>query len=223
MPACLTAAAAAATVAGGGVKAYGAYEAGQAEQGADKYNAAIATENANIALKNAGFASAAGEAQVATSEMRTKAGVGATKVNQAAGNIDVNSGSAVNVRSSEESLGALDALNLRSNAVREAYGYETKAASDEATAKLDIASGKQAALAGEINAGATLLTAAGSAGSSVANFNTQGSVPGGGTPTPSTAAPTNSAWAAYMSGSSNMTAGELDPNNPNGYGTGVQW
>ncbi len=60
--------------------------------------------------------------------MKTRGQVGAIEASQAASNITVGSGSAVDVRSSAAEMGELDALTIRSNAEKQAYGYQTQAA-----------------------------------------------------------------------------------------------
>lgn len=57
--------------------------------------------------------------------------MGAIKAAEAAGNVDVNSGSAVDVQSSAAALGELNAITIRGNAAKEAYGYETQSTSFE--------------------------------------------------------------------------------------------
>ena len=58
----------------------------------------------------------------------------------------------------------LSAQTIRSNAARQAYGFETQSASATGQANEDIFTGQQAAEAGDIGAGADLLKGAGQAG-----------------------------------------------------------
>lgn len=119
------------------VQGVSAYEQGQAASKASAYNAKIAANNAQIATQNAQYAGAEGEANTAAAELKNRAQVGAIKTAQAANGVDVNSGSAVNVRSSQAELGELNALNIRANAARQAYGYETQSMSATAQQQLD--------------------------------------------------------------------------------------
>lgn len=144
--------------------ALGAFEQGQSTASADKYNGQIALANSQIATRNAVQASEAGEIQAANSEMRTRANAGAIKTNQAASGVDVNKGSAVDVQQSEDQLGKLDALTIRSNAAKQAYGYETQSFSDTAQSELDKSAATNAATAGDIGAGSTLLGQGSNAG-----------------------------------------------------------
>ncbi len=154
--------------------AVGSLEQGQAQAEAAKYNANIEKQNAAISLQNANIAGQAGEAQAAKQEMRTRAEVGAIKANQAAAGIDVNQGSAVDVRSSASELGQLDAMTIRSNAARQAYGYRNQAASETAASTLSDYTAKNASTAGAIGAASTFLGGAAQAGSNWMKYQLQG-------------------------------------------------
>jgi len=152
------------TVAAIGAQALGSIAQGKQQAASAKYNAAIQENNATIARQNATFAGQEGAANAAIEQQKTRATVGAIKTAQAANNIDVNTGSAVDVRSSASELGELNAINIRSNAARSAYGYQTQASSDEAQAQLDRQEAKYDTKAGYIKAGTTLLGEAATAG-----------------------------------------------------------
>lgn len=157
-----------------GVGAYGAYQTGQAEKASSLYNARISQQNAAIATQNMNIAGQAGAAQAGMSEQRTRATTGAIKANQAASGIDVNSGSAVAVQSSASELGELDALTIRSNATREAYGYEQQAHSLNAQSNLDKFEAANDSTAGAINATSTFLGGAGNAANEFAKYRMAG-------------------------------------------------
>lgn len=156
---------AAASLVGGAVSALGSVETASAQEKAAQYQAQVAANNQKLATQNAAQAEAAGSTAVEQQGLKTKAEVGAIKAAQAASNIDVNQGSAVDVRSSAAELGELDALTIRSNAEKQAYGYQTQAqsfAGQEALAKSQAA---QAPIAGAIGAfGSILSGASGAAG-----------------------------------------------------------
>ena len=84
--------------------------------------------------------------------------------------VSVNTGSAADVRAGTEMLGLSDALTIRSNAAKEAYGQEVAATSDIAQANLDRAEGEQAETAGDIGAAGSLLSGASTAGGQYAKF-----------------------------------------------------
>lgn len=166
-------------VAGAGISGFGAYEKGQSEQqqfdaqaaNAD-YQSQVAANNALIANQNVAMTEQAGVAKEAAQGMKTAASVGTIKAAQGASGIDVNTGSAAQVREAAAELGAQDALTIRSNTAREAYGYEVASTSDTASSKLLTSeagqareAGDNAAEAGDISALGTFLSGASSVGS----------------------------------------------------------
>lgn len=152
------------TVAAVGMQALGSIAQGNAAAKSANYNAAIASNNAQIATNNATLAAQQGAANAGIEQQKTRATVGAIKAAQAANGVDVNKGSAVDVRSSAAELGELNAITIRSNAARSAYGYQTQAASDQAQAQLDRQQGKYAKQAGYVKAGTSILGDAAMAG-----------------------------------------------------------
>lgn len=153
----------AATIGATALSAVGAISQSRASAASAGYNAQVAQNNAQIATQNSQFAGAEGEQNVSASTAKTRALVGATLANQGASGVDVNSGSSVNVRESEAKIGALNALNIRSQAARSAYGYQVGATSDEAQAALLRSQKKNDITAGYLDAGATVLGGLGKA------------------------------------------------------------
>ena len=151
-------------IAGAGISAAGAYGQGQATAAAANYQAQVSRNNAMIARENAALTEASGAAKEATQGMKTASTVGGIKATQGASGIDVNTGSAATVRQAAGKLGALDALTIRSNTAREAYGYEVAATSDTAQAGLLEMEASSAKTAGDISALGTFLTGASSVG-----------------------------------------------------------
>lgn len=164
---------AAAAVAGAGVSAVGAMQSASAQSQAATYNSEVAAQNTQIANNNATAAAQAGEQQAAVASGKTKAEVGAIKTSQAAGGIDVNSGSAVDVQSSAAQLGELNAITIRSNAARTAYGYQTQAAGYQDQSALDTSEAENASTAGDIGASSSILGGVGSAASNWQKYQTQ--------------------------------------------------
>src|SRR5437660_4174468 len=141
---------------GSAVSAYGAYQSGQAQSAAANYQAQVAMNNAAIARQNAGLEIASGEQQATTMGLRTRAVVGQEKASQGAAGVNVNRGTAVDVRAGAEEMGMLDALTIRSNAARRAYGYQVAATSNVAQSQLLQMQGQQAQTAGDIGAFSSL-------------------------------------------------------------------
>lgn len=145
------------TVVSTGMQALGSIAQGRQQAASAKYNAQVQENNATIARNNAALAAAEGAANAGIEQQKTRAKVGGIKAAQAANNIDVNTGSAVDVRSSASELGELNAITIRGNAARQAYGYQTQASSDQAQAQLDRQQAKYDAQAGYLNAATSLI------------------------------------------------------------------
>jgi hypothetical protein len=160
----------AASLVSAGVGALGSIQQGQAASNSAKYNASVAAANATISQQSAAYAGAAGASQAEQASLKTRSQVGAIEAGQAAGNIDVDSGSALDVRSSAQQLGELNALSIRSNAARTAYGYQVQAASETSQGQLDSYQAGADATGADISAGGTVLGGAGSAASNYAKF-----------------------------------------------------
>lgn len=150
-------------MAGPAAQGIGSLVEGFAGGRAADFQAQIARNNAQIARANAMAATQAGDTAAFNSLLKTRAVVGQTKAAQAASGIDVNSGSAVDVQASERMLGMLDALTIRSNAARAAYGYESEAMSEVARASMLKRRGGMARLRGLMDASGTILEGATSA------------------------------------------------------------
>lgn len=162
-----------ATIAGGlqtGMQVIGALTQGEANKGAAEYNASVAAANAQIAKNKAAMAGAAGTAQVEQAQLQSRAKIGGLVASQAAAGINVNSGSALDVRSSARELGQLNAITVRSNAARQAYGYNVESASETGQQGLYKSEADNAMPAAYLNAGGTVLGGVGSAASNYSKF-----------------------------------------------------
>lgn len=146
-----------ATIASGIAGTFGAISEGQAKGDSDRFNAQVSNQNAAVATENAAIAGQAGSEQAAQQSQKTRAEVGSIKTNQAAGGVDVNSGSAVDTQVSARELGDLDALTIRSNATKEAYGYVNQANNFKAQANLDESEARNDVTSGWLNGATTLL------------------------------------------------------------------
>jgi hypothetical protein len=104
----------------------------QYQANVDDYQAAVAEMNRQIAEGNAEYARATGETEASIQGLKTQAQVATTKVAQAASGLDINTGSAVSVRSSEIELGQFNESMIRSNAAKVAYNYQVEATQDSA-------------------------------------------------------------------------------------------
>ena len=141
----------------------GSIQQGQSQAAMAKYESQVASNNAKIAQQNAAQAGQAGENQAGQSEMKTRAQVGAIKASQAANGLDINSGSSLDVQSSAAEMGEQNAITIRSNAARTAYGYEQQAQNFQTQSELDKMQANNDEISSFTNAGSTLLGGAGKA------------------------------------------------------------
>lgn len=131
-----------------------------ATQKSAEYNAAIAGNNATIASQNATTSIQEGEANAAAASQSSKAKIGGILANQGASGVDVNSGSSLETRASAADVGELNAINIRSQAARTAYGFETSGVNDTAEQNMYQSQAAYAPIQGAIGAGTSLLSGA---------------------------------------------------------------
>jgi len=151
-----------ASVIGGGTSAAGGILGGIAGSNAYSYKAQVAKNNAIIARQNAGYASAQGEVEQRQQGLKDRYGMGQILTGQAAGGLDVNSGSALDVRTSQGAINTENQMMIRNNATRKAYGFDVEAMNFESEAKVDKAAGDNALVAGAIGGAGSLIGTASS-------------------------------------------------------------
>lgn len=100
--------------------AYAHHQAGQAQKRNLERNAQIARYQAEDAIKRGDVAA---ERRLTQSQQV----MGAQRAALASQGVDVNSGSAAEAQASTAYLGELDAVTIRNNAAREAWGYQVQA------------------------------------------------------------------------------------------------
>lgn len=149
-------------IAGGIFGAVGAEQQGQATQQMYNYQAQVQQINAQIDRQNAAFAINQGELQAQTSGLQAGQRMGQIKAAQASAGLDVNSGSDLKVQQSQQLVTNMDLTQIRSNANKSAYDFETQAVGAENQGQLDTLAGQNAAEAGNINAFSTVLGTASS-------------------------------------------------------------
>jgi hypothetical protein len=159
-------------IAGAAVSAAGQYSSMEAQSANAAYQAQVAANNSKQAMMNAGMETQSGEIEAANQGLKTRAAVGMTLAKQGASGVDVNTGSAPKVRAAESELGMLDAMTIRSNAAKKAYGYEVAATSDTAESTLLAQESSQADKAAPIAALGTFLQGASSAGGTYGKYST---------------------------------------------------
>jgi len=161
---------------GAATQAYGQVKAGKqakaqgyANKDAAESQAQLADYNASVADLQALDAEQRGEEEANRYRQGVRALFGEQRTGLAASGVDVGSGSALDVQADATFLGELDALTIRTNAAREAWGYKVQAVDLRARARITrkegvyaAAAGEDAARAGTIGAATTLLGASGS-------------------------------------------------------------
>lgn len=124
-------------------------KAGEAEQRSAESQAQLSDYNGAIADLQARDATARGELEASKFRSRTRVLIGEQRAGIAAGNIDVGFGSAIDVQADAALLGELDALTVRTNAAREAWGYRVEAFDQRTRGEIQRQEGKNAAAAGK--------------------------------------------------------------------------
>jgi hypothetical protein len=135
---------------------------GQAQSSNASYEAQVAANNATIAQQNADYARKAGEAKAQQQSLAGAQQQGMIRAAIGANNVDVNSGSAEDVQSSQRELTNLGTQTTMNNALLQAYGYQSQATSYSAQSQLYNAEADQAITGSYISAAGGLLGGASS-------------------------------------------------------------
>ena len=113
--------------AGAGMGAVGAYGQANAQKGALNAQAAMDANNAQIATWQASQAIISGQAQEETSDLHTGAMMGEQRAQLAANGVDLGTGSATDILTTTKFMGARDAMTIKDNASRAAWGSNMQA------------------------------------------------------------------------------------------------
>jgi hypothetical protein len=184
---------------GVGISAYGQYKAGKAAKKAGQQTAAaqvkageaaqasseseaqLADFNAQVTDLQAKDAIERGAEQESQFRASVRGIIGSQRAGQAANNVDVSYGSTVDVQADAAYLGELDAMTIRTNAAREAWGFKVQGQDYRKRAEIarkegvyrkeaggaaatgSIAAGNAQATANYLGAASTIATGAGSA------------------------------------------------------------
>lgn len=127
-----------------------------------KYVEGVSSLNAQLAEGQAADATARGAEAESRQRLATKGLIGSQRAALAASGVDANSGSAALLQEDSARQGALDALTIRNNAARQAWGYSVDAANARAQGQQAVVATDNTVNALNQKAYTTLLT--GSAG-----------------------------------------------------------
>lgn len=156
-----------ATAGSAGLGLAGAYVSGENAKNMATYNRKIADANASMLEQQAERQYKIGEEQSNNQRRQTKKLVGSQRAALAAQGVDVNDGSALEIQTETEILGAEDADRIQTNAYLEALGMKSQATQMRQQAEFGEQSAKQQAT--------NSLITAGIAGASKFNFSGMGS------------------------------------------------
>ena len=145
---------------GGVISAVGTISAGIAQKNALDYQAQVANNNAIIAQQNANYAIEAGQSKAAQQSLQEAERGGEILAAQAAGGVDVNTGSNKAVRQSQRELGNLNTRQQLANAQLTEYGYLSQKTNYQAQSQLDTYQGKQAEIGGFLGGAGQIFGAA---------------------------------------------------------------
>jgi hypothetical protein len=169
------------TAGGGIVQGLGAKMSGDAQASAYRYKAGVALLNKQINEQNASWALESGGIKGEEAGLKAGQEKGESLAVMGASGMDVNSGSNAVVRDTQTKVAQFDQNVIAWNAAKTSWGFESKAATDQAEANLDIVAADDASRAGTISMIGSFLGAAGSVagkwyqGTSVGMFGRSGS------------------------------------------------
>ena len=153
---------------GAGLNVAGANQEGQALEAQAKYQQKMYEFNSILAEKQADDAIERGEQDVRTVRLETRKLVGSQRAALAAQGLDPDSGSASAVVDETRMAGIKDESTIRTNALREAFGFKIDALNSRASGQLGVLAAKSKASSGILNAGlsglSTTLTGLGKLG-----------------------------------------------------------
>ena len=170
----LAAAAIGASIIGTGVSAYGQMQQGKAAAGQANYQAAVDRNNKIIADRQAEDAIKRGQNEEEEQRRKVAQVKGSQRTAFAARGIDLGSDVVIDTLSDTAMLGELDALTIRNNAAREAYGYRVQGMNYEASAQNNALAAKNAKSAGKTAMFSTLLSGASSVAGDYYTFKKNG-------------------------------------------------
>lgn len=153
-------------------------KAGTLQRQVSESEAALTDYNASVAALQAQDALERGAEEESRFRTQIRAAIAAQRVGFAAGNIDVSYGSAVDVQGDAAYLGELDALTIRTNAAREAWGFSVQGEDLRRRAAILRQEGRNLEEMGRIGADAT--RASGRAAASASYYGAASTLLGGG-------------------------------------------
>jgi hypothetical protein len=137
--------------AGGIIGGIGAKFSGEAQASADRYKAGVALLNKQINEQNASWARESGDIKGEEAGLKSGQDIAQTKSTQAASGFDVTGGTNEAVRDTQTKVAQFDQNVIQWDAAKTAWGFESKAATDQAESALDLSAADTASKAGTIS------------------------------------------------------------------------
>jgi hypothetical protein len=159
---------------GAGVSAMGASNAASANAASANYQAAVARNNQILAGRYADLSINRGNLQSELADYKTRQATGTARAGLAASGVDINSGSAKDVRTSVAEMGELDSRIIRDKAAEEAFGYKVKGMDFAAEARLDEMKAENYLTAGKYGVATSILGGATSVSDKWIGYQTKG-------------------------------------------------
>lgn len=158
----------------------GSYTQSRAIRSQGRYEAQQLEANARLANLQAEDATSRGKVEANRQRLATRRLIGSQRAALAAQGIEVDSGSALQLQADTAALGAQDALQIESNAYREAWGHRMQATGYQGQAGMARRASRNAARNTILTGGLGFLRDAGQAAFTYSQFKPTGGGSGGG-------------------------------------------
>lgn len=160
-----------------GIGVLSAVRQGEAQKQSAEYQAAVARNNSVIAEQRATQTEQAGVSAIQARGLKNAAALGAARAAQASNGLDVNSGTALDLQNSVETLGVQDNANSAFDLSNKAYTERLTGQNYTSQAGLLDSTAKNASAAGDINATSSFISGSTSFADKWANFGNRGMLP----------------------------------------------
>jgi len=161
---------------GTAVSVVGAVQAAAARSNAARFQAQVAANNIILSQRAAEDARKRGDVEANLRRTRSRLEQGKIRASLAGAGVQVDTGSALQTVEDAAAFGELDALTIRSNAEREALGFEAEGASFSAQAAASLAAARQARIGGAFTAAGTLASGVSNVADKWIGFKVHGAV-----------------------------------------------
>lgn len=152
----------------------GSIQQGKAAQAQANYQAQVSENNAKITQWQAQDAIARGKVEEEQHRKQVARFLGTQRAGIAGSGFELGDETSMSILGDTAAMGELDALTIRSNAAREAWGYQVQGSNFQADAGMSRLAGKNARSSSYWQAGGDLLSGASRFGTQYADFKSKG-------------------------------------------------